>query len=94
MKFAISLLFSFTTIASPINLYYEDKEQDAEIYKNIMVKNHNIPEDLIELKKESRCEEIKKRGKLDLCLKNNGDLYVVSVDRQFLDESLKVFQAP
>jgi hypothetical protein len=95
MKFVISLLLlSVSAFASPINLYYEGAEEEAAIYKAAMMNNHHIPEDLIDLKKASHCEEIKKKGKLDLCLKNNGDLFVVSVDRQFIDESLKVFQAP
>lgn len=94
MKFVISLLFSINAFASPIHLFYEGDLNDALIYKDILVKEYMIPEELIAMGSSKKCEQIKGKGKLDLCLKNNGDLYLVSVDREFITESLQVFQAP
>lgn len=94
MKFVISLLFSMNAYASPIHVFYEGQDEDARIYREILVKEYMIPEDLIKVRSTKTCEGMKPEGKLDLCLKNNGDLYMVSVDREFINESLKVFRAP
>ncbi len=95
MKFVISFfLLSLSVSASPINLHFEDKVDDARIYRSILMKDYSIPEELIEMKKTVSCEGTKAAGKLDLCLKKNGDLFVVSVHREFINESLKVFQSP
>lgn len=94
MKYVISFFFATSAFASPIHVYFEDKQQEANMYKEILIKDYQIPEELILVKKISECEEVKAKGKLDLCLKNNGDLLMVSVDREFINESLKVFQAP
>jgi hypothetical protein len=94
MKFIISFFISFTALGSPIHIYYESSPIEAMMFKDIMKIDYSIPEELILLKKVRRCEVVKGEGKLDLCLKNNGDLFMVSVDRGFINESLKVFQAP
>lgn len=96
MKFVISLIliFPLSVSASVINLFHEGDVKDAQIYRDIMVNDYMIPDDLIVIKKTDMCERLKSKGKLELCLKNNGDLFMVSVDREFINESLKVFQAP
>lgn len=95
MKFVISLIFLCQSIsASPIHLFYEESDDDAGIYKTIMMNDYSIPEDLIALKKIDDCEKVKIAGKLDLCFKKNGDLFMVSANREFINESLKVFLAP
>jgi hypothetical protein len=94
MKFAISFFFSISAFATPINVLHENIEEDANIYKTILEKDYSVPSELIQIKQTRNCEEVKKKGKLDMCLKNNGDLVVVSVDREFINDSLKVFQAP
>jgi hypothetical protein len=94
MKFVISLLFSMSVMASPINVLHEGLVEDAKIYKTILENDYSVPGELIQIKKTRNCAEVKKKGKLDLCLKNNGDLILVSVDREFVNDSLKVFQAP
>lgn len=94
MKFVISLLFTFKALAAPILINHEGNLLEASMFKDIMISEYSIPEDLIVMKQISQCEEIKNEGKLNICLKNNGDLLLVSVDRGFVDESLKVFQAP
>jgi hypothetical protein len=68
--------------------------EDAKIYKTILENDYSIPSELIQVEQIRKCEEVKKKGKLDLCLKNNGDLLVVSVNREFINDSLKVFQNP
>ena len=96
MKFAISLWFLFFSQgnwASPIRVFHEGKPDEAGIVRDIFKDQYAIPEDLIDLRRVMSCEGLKKRGKLDLCLKNNGDLIVVSVDKNFVNESLKVFWA-
>ncbi len=94
MKFVISFLFSVSAFASPINVFHEGDNQEAIMYRDILVADFKIPEELIVIKPIRNCEALKGEGKLDFCLKNNGDLLMVSVDRDFINESLKVFQAP
>ncbi len=94
MKFAISLLICFPVFASPIQIFHENARERADIVRDIFLEQYAIPEELIAMKVVAKCEDLVGRGKLDLCLKNNGDLIVVSVDRGFIDESLKIFQAP
>ncbi len=94
MKFAISLLISYSAFAGPIRIFHENEEERANIVRDIFTQRYAIPEDLIAINWVAKCEDLKGRGKLDLCLKNNGDLLVVSVDRGFIYESLKIFQAP
>lgn len=94
MKFVISLFVSFQALGSPINILHEGAIQDAEIYKTILMNDYKVPEELIAMRSVQDCEAAKRTGHLDLCLKNNGDLNLVSVDREFINESLKVFQSP
>lgn len=94
MKYAISFFISFNLHASPITVHHEQTSTRAHSVKNIFVGTYHIPEDLISVKEVVKCDELIGQGKLDLCIKNNGDLLVVSVDRRFVNESLKIFQAP
>ena len=94
MKFVISFLICLNAYASPINVFHEGEDKDAKIYRDILINEYMIPEDLIGFRSTQSCEGMKPVGKLDFCLKNNGDLYMVSVDREFINESLKVFRAP
>ena len=94
MKFIISFLVTTSVWAAPIQLFHESNHESANTVKQIFIGDYQIPEDLIAIKEIENCGSLVKRGKLDLCLKNNGDLYLVSVDRDFINESLKVFQAP
>lgn len=93
MKFFISYLITFSCWASPINIFHEGPINEAEALKSILTLDYQVPEELIHLNRIDICETMKPIGKLDMCLKNNGDLYMVSVDREFIDESLKVFRA-
>lgn len=97
MKFTISLLLSLLTLsayAEPIKIFYENESDKAEIVRSIFVDNYHIPSDLFTLSKTIDCSKTSGNKKLDLCLKDNGDLVVVSVDRRFISDTLKVFQAP
>ena len=96
MKFVISFLFLGMNFAHarPITLYYEQDPTRAQWVKDIFVENYRVPEDLIALKSTRSCEGEKGQGKLNLCLNKNGDLEVVSVDKAFINESLKIFTAP
>jgi hypothetical protein len=99
MKSTISLFISFSTFfiafdlkASPIYLSHEDNEEEVKIYERLLIKKYGIPNELISVKKIKTCEDVKSMGKLNLCIKKNGDLYWVSVDDQFVSKSLKIFQ--
>jgi hypothetical protein len=98
MKFVISFIALVTiasnAMATPIKVFYEEEPSRAQIVKDIFIGTYQIPEDLISLGEVTNCDELDERGKLDLCLKKNGDLLIVSVDRSFVSESLKIFQAP
>jgi hypothetical protein len=95
MKFVISFLFvSLKLSAAPINILHVKNLKEAEIYRQILVEDYRIPEELILITATQDCDQVKESGHLDLCLKNNGDLRLVSVDREFINESLKVFQSP
>jgi len=97
MKFVISFIWLCSVVsafAAPIQVFYEEEPSRAQMVKDIFTGVYHIPEDLIDLKKIANCDVLKEKGKLDLCLNNNGDLLVVSVDRGFVSESLKIFQAP
>lgn len=97
MKFVISLFLVSVSAAHasrPITLYFEQESTRAEWVKDIFVETYRIPEDLIALKSTVNCSLEKGQGKLNLCLNKNGDLEVVSVDKAFINESLKIFTAP
>lgn len=94
MKYVISFLFCLNTWASPIQLFFEEDAMDAQMMRTIFIKDYKIPEDLIDLIQVRSCEALTERGKLDLCIKSNGDLRVVSVDHEFVSESLRIFRAP
>ena len=97
MKFVISFLITLSALnacASPIHVYHEVDFTEADRYRDLLTTEYQIPEDLILMKTTQNCDGLKGEGKLDLCLKNNGDLLMVSVDRTFINESLKVFRAP
>lgn len=96
MKFVISLILMMTTSAhaNPIQIFYEEDSEAAIAVKGVLTQTYQIPEELISLMPVSKCEGVQRKGKLDLCLKNNGELLIVSVDRGFISESLKIFNAP
>jgi len=98
MKFVINFIalacLASAAMAAPIQVFYEEEPSRAQIVKDIFIESYQIPEDLIDLKRITKCDELEEKGKLDLCLNNNGDLLIVSVDRGFISESLKIFQAP
>lgn len=94
MKFIISLLIGSSAWASPIVIFHESNQPEAQIYQKILIDNYHVPEELISIQNVKKCERAKGLGKLDLCLKNNGDLVLVSVDVKFINESVKIFRAP
>lgn len=94
MKFVISLLFTTSAMASPIRLYYEGKDRYAFKLKQTLVETYFIPDELVGLNAVENCSRITERGRMDLCLKNNGDLLVVSIDHEFVTESLRIFRTP
>lgn len=97
MKFIISLITSALTLsafAAPIRIYHMNQFEKAKLTRNIFTKTYKVPEDLLEILKTRNCDELSDRGKLDMCINDNGDLLVVSVDKRFISETLKIFQAP
>lgn len=94
MKYVISLFWCSCVLGSPIHVFHEEELERANSVKDIFVNEYQIPEDLIGLKVTSDCETLRGKGKLDVCINKNGDLLVVSVDKSFVNESLKIFTAP
>lgn len=96
MKLGISLFILVTTVhARPIQIHFErGQKMEAIIYKELMVQDYSIPEEIISVNLVESCEGRKKQAELEICIKNNGDLQVVSVDKNFIRESLSVFKAP
>ncbi len=98
MKFVTSILalmfVSTNVCASPIKIFFERDIAQAETVKEIFTTTYQIPEELISLKQVVSCAGLREKGRLDLCLNDNGDLLVVSVDSGFISESLKIFRAP
>ena len=94
MKYIISFFISFNTWSAPIQIFHENVLDRAHIVQNIFIQRYQIPQELMEKKETENCEGLQSRGNLDLCLKKNGDLLVVSVNRRFVTESLKIFYAP
>jgi hypothetical protein len=96
MKFVISLglLVVSHVSAFPVRIYFEETSMYATEIKKELIENYRVPEELIEMKRIENCIVLPITGRLDLCLKNNGDLLMVSVDREFINESLRIFRAP
>jgi hypothetical protein len=94
MKYIISFFITLNCYSAPIRIFHEQHHEFAHAIKTIMVRDYLIPEELIEMKSIEDCTKLNRKGKLDLCLKNNGDLKLVSVDREFVNDSLKIFRAP
>lgn len=97
MKLSISalLLLASSAFATPIQIHFEKGQKiEATIYRDLLIKDYLIPEELISMNLVGSCDERKKRAELELCIKNNGDLKVVSVDKNFIQDSLRVFRAP
>lgn len=95
MKFVISLILLSTQIsASPIDLSHEAQWDRVQYLKQIFTETYKIPEGLIGMRVVQNCESVESQGKINLCIKKNGDLITVSVDQRFIRESLKIFQAP
>ena len=92
----LSIVFGSSVYAgmwSPIVISYEDSEEEALVYDELLKKKYNIPKDLIRLKEVRDCSEVKTEGKLCFCIKKEGDIVVVSIDQLFVDESLQVFKS-
>lgn len=94
MKYILLFMMTSPAWASPIKVFFEGEALAAFHVKEQLLKEYQIPEELIEMKEVRACGEEKGQGRLNLCLKNNGDLVVVSVDREFINESLRIFRAP
>lgn len=95
MKFVISLFLLTTSLmASPIDLTHEAQWNRVQYLKEIFMNTYKIPEGLIGMRAVQDCDFVESKGKINLCIKKNGDLITVSVDQRFIRESLKIFQAP
>jgi hypothetical protein len=93
MKLIISLMLSLAASASPIRIFHEKEPERAHLVKEIFLDVYSIPAELISLKEVEDCLKLSEKGRLDLCIKSNGDLEAISVDRIFITESLKIFHA-
>ena len=99
MKLGISVALLFihqlASAMTPVQIYFEAGQKlEAVIYRDLLIQDYLVPENLITLTEVYGCEEKKARTEFELCIKSNGDLKVVSVDRKFIQESLSIFKAP
>jgi hypothetical protein len=93
MKFVISLLLiSSVARANPIHIFHENNLELTLALVETLEKEYRIPSGLISIS-GGKCQESHRRGKLDMCINDNGDLNVVSVDKNFI-ESIRIFRAP
>jgi hypothetical protein len=93
MKFVISsLIILSTAYANPIRIFHENNLALTLELVETMQKEYLIPAALISIS-QGKCSWQHNRGKLDLCINENGDLELVSVDKNFI-ESIRIFQAP
>jgi hypothetical protein len=93
MKFVISFFICLNSWAGPIRIFHGPESLHAAAIRAELISAYQIPEELISMVATDMCEETQTSGKLDLCIKNNGDLLLVSVDSGFI-QSLKIFNAP
>ncbi len=98
MKLSISLLLLLSSVAhgtTPIQIHFERGQMiEATIYQELLIRDYQIPEGLISKNLVVSCENRRKQKELEICIKNNGDLLVVSADKNFIRDSLSVFRAP
>jgi hypothetical protein len=99
VKLGISIfLFLSTPVLSamtPVQLYFEEGQRlEAIIYRDLLIQDYAVPEELITLTEVMKCETMSAKTEFELCIKSNGDLKVVSVDKKFIQESLSIFKAP
>lgn len=99
MKFATSLTLLLACqllwAMTPVQIYFESGQRlEAIIYRDLLMHDYLIPEELITVREVAECEARRARTEFELCIKSNGDLKLVSVDRKFIQESLSIFKAP
>lgn len=97
MKLSISLLLLLSSAiqARPIQIHFERGQRiEALIYQELLINEYLVPEELIAMNVVRSCENRSKKAELELCIKNNGDLIVVSADKNFIRDSLSVFRTP
>lgn len=99
MKLGISLFLllsaSMLRAMTPVQIYFEAGQRlEAIIYRDLLIQDHAVPEELITLNEVMECETMSAKTEFELCIKSNGDLKVVSVDKKFIQESLSIFKAP
>lgn len=95
MKFIISffLFTQFSYARTPIMIFSNSTTMEVETVKKIIMKNFNIPEDLIETRfSENPCKLAKKEELvLSVCLKNK-KLLVVQKNPEAINNTYRVFR--
>lgn len=99
MKLGISIFLLLGTpilsAMTPVQIYFESGQRlEAIIYRDLLIQDHSVPEELMTLTEVMECETMSAKTEFELCIKSNGDLKVVSVDKKFIQESLSIFKAP
>jgi len=91
MKFIISLFLVFNAQAAPINIYFEKDMLFAQKIIEKLTNDYYVPDNLMAKKKINSCKSIDQKSKLDLCIDADGELYVLNVDKEFINKSLSIF---
>lgn len=95
MKLFISLLFvtTYTFAKSPIMIYWNGSLQTMKELENVLVRQLQIPNQLINnTYKENPCEKTgDRKSVLVLCLENQ-DLKIIYKDKEALNNTYRVFR--
>jgi hypothetical protein len=94
MKLFFSLfLFSQTSYAGLINIYFEQNARSAQQVQKIFMMKYNVPKGLISIEKKSCQSKVDSRF-LNLCVTKKGELIQLPSYLKFIRKSLKTFKRP
>ncbi len=95
MKLFFSLFFlsSLVSASEFVLISYQKNLDEAYFYKDILIKEYNVPEDFIEVElNEYDCKQVEKKARLHLCIDQSENLNIVFADLRFIKETLATFR--
>lgn len=98
MKFQFKLIITLAVIIITTNAYARDvillenlaTVQEGEMVMQILQKKFNLPRSLITYKNKTGCSKTSE-AIMQLCLKANGELEIVKMNKFVVEETLAVF---
>lgn len=94
MKLIISFLWLLSTSSEAMIVIQSQSKNKASIVKDIFEQKYQIPSDLIEVKKISKCRMCHEKIAACLCINKKGELKTLSFDMITLKKSFSVFRLP